>query len=97
MLCIVLCNMSLKFIQRDLLVRNKNITVTLFITLNKIDEPQPDVICKFAADCLIRIRYCAEFNVSKLNKLEKDIGSLNRYKAFFSLRPSTSESYGISE
>ncbi|RXG53860.1 Vascular endothelial growth factor receptor 3 [Armadillidium vulgare] len=75
----------------SLLPNDKNINVTLFITLNKIDEPQPDVICKLAADCPISISIdCAEVNVSKINKLEKDIGSLNRYKAVFSLRPSTS-------
>ncbi|KAL7631655.1 UNVERIFIED_CONTAM: hypothetical protein RMT77_018044 [Armadillidium vulgare] len=88
---IVLSSLKLQFSEiPSLLPPDKNITITLFITLHKFDEPKPDVICKFAADCLLRIRYCAEFNVSKVNKLEKDIGSLNRYKAFFSLRPSTS-------
>ncbi|RXG56568.1 hypothetical protein Avbf_09610, partial [Armadillidium vulgare] len=63
---IVLSSLKLQFSEiPSLLPPNKNITVTLFITLNKFDEPKPDVICKFAADCLIRIRYCAEFNVSK--------------------------------
>ncbi|KAL7631603.1 UNVERIFIED_CONTAM: hypothetical protein RMT77_018096 [Armadillidium vulgare] len=75
----------------SLLAPCKKINVTLFITPFHFDESQPDVICKFEAGCPIRIGDCAKSNVSDANsKLEKEIGPLNRYKAVFSIRPSTS-------
>ncbi|RXG68600.1 Vascular endothelial growth factor receptor 1, partial [Armadillidium vulgare] len=75
----------------SLLPPDKNITVTLFIIQFHFYKFQPSVTCKFEAGCPITIGDCAESNVSYAStKLEKDIGPLNRYKAVFSIRPSTS-------
>ncbi|KAL7632249.1 UNVERIFIED_CONTAM: hypothetical protein RMT77_017433 [Armadillidium vulgare] len=83
---------NLKFSEiSSLLPPDKNINVTLFFTPSYFDKLKPDVICKLEAVCLTIIGDCAEFNVSKVNtKLEKDIGTLKRYKAVLSIRPSTS-------
>ncbi|RXG73141.1 hypothetical protein Avbf_11116 [Armadillidium vulgare] len=75
----------------SLLPPDKNITVTLFITLSYFDESQLDVECLFVEGCPIGLEVCDESNYFDAStKLEKDIGPLNRYKAVFSIRPSTS-------
>ncbi|RXG53425.1 Vascular endothelial growth factor receptor 2 [Armadillidium vulgare] len=74
----------------SLLPNDKNINVTLFITLPHFNESQPDVSCKFEG-CPIEMDFCDEENfIDASTKLEKDIGPLNRYKTVFSIRPSTS-------
>ncbi|RXG67295.1 hypothetical protein Avbf_15203 [Armadillidium vulgare] len=74
----------------SLLPPDKNITITLFITVTHFDESQPEVLCRLEEGCFIREDVCVEWIFFEINKLEKDIGSLNRYKSVFSIRPSTS-------
>ncbi|RXG50894.1 hypothetical protein Avbf_17450, partial [Armadillidium vulgare] len=70
---------------------DKNITITLFITQSHFNESQPNVSCYHDEICPIGIDYCDEKIIFEVKtKLEKEIGPFNRYKAVFSIRPSTS-------